>query len=108
MHFDEVVKSVRVQTEAARAAEIDWTDLDSMLVTPKQISVITRTARNGEFQDDVIPVWLIGQERSANGYRIVMRNDGSSFGLASSGFPSDKHLILCGWYGELANTFKSM
>jgi hypothetical protein len=44
-------------------------------------------------QDQTLNVWLVGREDSSNGYKITMRDDGLQFGLASSGFPSDKYLI---------------
>jgi len=53
-------------------------------------------------------VWVVGQENSSNGYKIIMRDDGEQFGLASVGFPNDKHLILDGWYGSLLSAFLAM
>ena len=37
----------------------------------------------------------------SDGYKIIMRDDGLQFGLASSGFPNDKDPISAGWYGSL-------
>lgn len=108
MTCDQVRKPVRLQAEAAPNIRNHGTELCKILVAPKQIFVIARTVQDGKAKDDVISVWLIAQENSPDGYRIVMRNDGSSFGLASPGFPSDKHLILCGWYGGLSSAFVSM
>jgi len=62
----------------------------------------------GNIEDEVISAWLVGQEDSNGGYKIVMRDDGLQFGLASNGFPSDKHPILCGWYGNLHSAFAAM
>src|SRR5215472_4398786 len=47
-------------------------------------------------------------QRRTQGYKIVLRNDGSQFGLASNGFPHDKFPILLGWYGDLLTTFLGM
>jgi hypothetical protein len=52
--------------------------------------------------------WLVGQEGTADDYKIVMREDGKQFGLASVGFPHDKHLILVGWYSSLLSAFLAM
>jgi len=52
--------------------------------------------------------WLVGQEDAADGYKIVMREDGKQFGLASAGFAHDKHRILVGWYGTLLSAFLAM
>jgi hypothetical protein len=82
--------------------------LSDALVPPQRISIIDRTIQKGHLKDNVLSVWLIGQERSADGYRIVMREDGPVFGLASTGFPADRHLVLVGWYGDLISAFMSM
>ena len=83
-------------------------NLGQVLVPPQKISVIVRTVRHGDVTDTRQPVWLVGREIAADGYRIVMREDGLQFGLASIGFPSDEHPILTGWYGDLVSTFLSM
>ena len=104
----EVEALVRQQAEAASGVRNHSVELRQLLIAPTQISMIARTVRNGEFLDELISVWLVAQESSSAGYRIVMSADGASFGLASQGFPADEHLILCGWYGDLANTFACM
>ncbi len=67
-----------------------------------------RTVRDGRVVDKEQFVWLVGREPVEDGYKIVMREDGLQFGLASSGFPGDKHPILAGWYGGLVSAFLSM
>lgn len=81
--------------------------LESALVPPQRISMIVRTVRIGRVMDEIENVWLIGRENQADGYRIVMREDGM-FGLASNGFASDKHLVLAGYYGGLKDAFLGM
>jgi hypothetical protein len=82
--------------------------LANALVPPKALTVIWRTTKNGRLRDEELQVWLVGQESSPDGYKIIVRDDGQQFGLASSGFPSDKHLILVGWYGSLLSAFMAM
>ncbi len=82
--------------------------LKQALVSPQKMPVIVRAVRNDRVKDELQEVWLIGQEESSDGYRIVMREDGLQFGLASKGFPTDKHLVLTGWYGGLKSAFLSM
>ncbi len=82
--------------------------LGSALVKPERITIIVRTVRNEAVSDEEEIVWLVGKEPGADGYMIVMREDGMHFGLTSPGFPTDKHPILCGWYGDLITTFMSM
>lgn len=95
----------------------DWTvtndhhvDLRCALVPPQKITVIERSVRNGKVRDRSLAVWLVLVERSetVEGYRIVMKEDESVFGLASEGFPDDEHLVLCGWYGDFMTTFRGM
>ncbi len=78
------------------------------LVPPKTLTVILRTKKNGRLRDEKLHVWLVGQESSPDGYKIIVRDDGQQFGLASTGFASDKHLILVGRYGSLLSAFKAM
>jgi hypothetical protein len=82
--------------------------LGQALVAPQKISAIARNVVNGHVTDEIVDVWLIGEEKPNDGYRIVMREDGTQFGLASGGFPADKHLVLIGWYGSLKATFLGM
>ena len=67
-----------------------------------------RKVESGRLNDEILDVWLVGQEDSTNGYKIIMRGDGKQFGLASSGFPNDRHLVLVGWYGSLLSAFLAM
>ena|SRR6185437_9076573 len=82
--------------------------LEDMLVPPRIIIVTARDVRNGSIEDEDLKVWLVGQEKRADGYQIVLRDDGLYFGLASHGFPKDKYPILVGWYGNLLTTFLAM
>lgn len=59
-------------------------------------------------EDKELSVWLVGQERRDDGYRIIMRDDRLQFGLASTGLPNDESLVLDGWYGDLLSAFLSM
>jgi hypothetical protein len=82
--------------------------LKDALIAPQIISVIARQIKKGRVEDENLTVWLVGQEQRPDGYKIVLRDDGSQFGLASSGFPQDKIPILVGWYGDLLTTFLGM
>jgi hypothetical protein len=109
MTVEEVRTLVRRQSTESLAAVNDHriTLLDA-LVAPRIISVIARHVKNGRVKDETLTVWLVGQENTPDGYKIVLRDDGSQFGLASSGFPQDKIPILVGWYGDLLTTFLGM
>lgn len=82
--------------------------LKDALVAPRPISMIARQVRNGQIKDELLTVWLVGQEKRPDGYKIILSEDGSQFGLASNGFPNDKAPILVGWYGDLLTTFLGM
>lgn len=82
--------------------------LSRALVPPQRISVIARTVKGGRLKDQRFEVWLVGQESSSDGYKIIMRDDELEFGLASNGFPADRHLVLGGWHGDLMSAFLSM
>jgi hypothetical protein len=82
--------------------------LELALVPPEEITVIWRNVVDGRVKEQELHVWVIGQENSGNGYRIVLREDGNSFGLAARGFPNDKYLSLVGWYGPLLSAFLAM
>jgi len=82
--------------------------LEDALVAPRMISVIARHVQDGSMKDENLNVWLVGQEDRADGYKIVLREDGSQFGLAAQGFPHDEFPCLVGWYGNLLTTFLSM
>jgi hypothetical protein len=85
-------------------------DLRRSMVAPTRITVIERNVRNGSVVDSPMDVWLVLVEHpeTGSGYRIVASSDGSHFGLATKGFPEDKHLILCGWHGDFMTTFRGM
>jgi hypothetical protein len=109
MTVDEVKKRVQLQA----SLDLELTNghritLKQALVLPQQIKVIERSVRNGKFKEQRIDVWLVGQEDSSDGYKIIMRDDGLQVGLASKGFPSDSFLILTAWYGNLISTFLAM
>jgi len=109
MTIEEVRALVRAQsTKSLTASNDHGINLEQALVAPQRISVIARQVKDGRMNDDTLNVWLVGQENPTDGYRIVMREDGSQFGLASSGFPNDEYLVLAGWYGDLVSTFLSM
>jgi hypothetical protein len=82
--------------------------LADSLVPPRRITVIERIVVKGRVRDRILDVWLVAQEPSTDGYRIVMRESDRMFGLASKGFEHDQHLVLVGWYGDLATAFASM
>jgi hypothetical protein len=98
----------RQSTECLTAMNDHRITLKDVLVAPQIISVISRHVKNGRVKDENLTVWLVGQENQSDGYKIVLRNDGSQFGLASSGFPKDKVPILVGWYCDLLTTFLGM
>jgi hypothetical protein len=109
MTTDQVRELIRVQSADNLTTTNDHSiSLEQALVTPQRISVIARLVRDGRMQDQTLNVWLVGREDSNDGYNIIMRDDGLQFGLASSGFPTDKYLILVGWYGSLLSAFLSM
>jgi hypothetical protein len=109
MTVEEVQALVRAQSTGILAAVNDHRiTLKDALVAPRMISVIARHVKNGHVKDENLTVWLVGQENRPDGYKIVLRDDGAQFGLASSGFPTDKLPILDGWYGDLVTTFLGM
>jgi hypothetical protein len=86
-------------------------DLRQALVTPQKITVIERGVEKGKLSDRLVQVWLVlveKREDNIEGYRIVMKENEPMFGLASEGFPNDKHIVLCGWYGDFMSTFLGM
>ena len=109
MTFDEVQSLVRAQsTESLSVTNAHRIKLEQAIISPQIIPVTFRTVVDGRVKDQTLSVWLVGQEGAADGYKIVMREDGKQFGLASVGFPNDKHLILVGWYGSLLSAFLAM
>jgi hypothetical protein len=109
MTIDEVQSLVRVQSAENLTDRNDHRiTLKQALIPPQRISVIWRNVENGRLKDEILNAWLVGQENLADGYKIIMRDDGKQFGLASCGFPNDKHLVLDGWYGSLLSAFLAM
>lgn len=109
MTITEVRALVLSQSAGSLAATNDHgLNLEQALVAPRRISVIARQVRDGHATDEKLNVWLVGQENRTDGYRIVMRDDGAQFGLASNGFADDKYLVLAGWYGGLLSAFLNM
>ena len=109
MTADQVRELIRIQsTDNLTTTNDHGISLEQSLVRPQRISVIARLVKGGRVQDQKLDVWLVGQERSSDGYRIIVRDDGLQFGLASNGFPTDKHLVLVGWYGDLVSAFLSI
>jgi hypothetical protein len=109
MTADQVRELIRVQSAADLTTTNDHRiSLEQALVTPQRISVIARQIADGRLKDQALNVWLVGQEESSDGYKIIMRDDGLQFGLASTGFPNDRDPILVGWYGSLLSAFLGM
>jgi hypothetical protein len=109
MTADQVRELIRVQSADHLTTTNDHRiSLEQALVTPQRISIIARQVADGRLRDQTINVWPVGREDSSDGYKIIMRDDGLQFGLASSGFPNDKDPILAGWYGSLLSAFPSM
>lgn len=109
MTLEEVKEKIRLHAADGLAITNDHRiTLRQTLVTPQKIVVIERTVQKRRLKDRAIKVWLIGQEPTTGGYKIIMKEDGSNFGLASPGFPTDPHPILTGWYGTLMSAFIGM
>ena len=108
MTIEEVETLVRSESADRLATVNHGITLKDALVAPRLISVIARDVRKGRATDEKLTVWLVGQEKRPDGYKIILRDDGLRFGLASKGFPHDKDPILVGWYGDLLNTFLGM
>jgi hypothetical protein len=109
MTADEVRELIRIQSaDNLTTTNGHRISLEQALVTPQRIPVIARQVADGRLKDQTLNVWLVGREDSSDGYKIIMRDDGLQFGLASSGFPNDKDPILVGWYGSLLSAFLSM
>jgi hypothetical protein len=109
MTADEVRALVRVQS-AGNLTAVNLHDiaLGDALVPPRMISVTARQVTDGFVKNENLDVWLVGQVNPPDGYRIILRDDGLQFGLASKGFPHDEFPILVGWYGDLMTTFRGM
>jgi hypothetical protein len=97
MTIERVRAIVREQT-----VDIEAVSVEAFAAATVRASVIGRDAAH---HDEILPVWLIGE---SGGYKIVLRDDGSMFGLATMGFPTDAHPVLIGSYGDLNSTLQSM
>jgi hypothetical protein len=109
MTAEEVGELIRLQVgDCPAETNAHGINIKQALVPPQRILLIARTDRDGRVEDQKLGVWLVGRENLADGYKIIMREDGLQFGLASSGFATDKHPILVGWYGSLNSAFLGM
>lgn len=99
MTAEDVRALVREQTAANEGH-----GLESLVIAPHRISIIVRGGMNAE---ETITAWIVGEEHP-NGYKIIMRDDGSEFGLATAGFQADLHPVLVGWYGDLKSAYQCM
>lgn len=108
MTVEEVKERIHLQAADCLAVKNHGITLEEALVAPQRIVITERIVRAGMTRDKNLNVWLVGQENSHDGYKIILQEDGTQFGLASSGFASDKHSILAGWYGTLKSAFLSM
>jgi hypothetical protein len=108
MTIEEVKERIRSQAVEGLTTVNHKITLGQSLLPPQEIVIIERTVNDGKLKDRKLNVWLIGEEPSTDGYKIVMRDDGMIFGLASAGFSTDRHPILVGWYGSLMTAFMSM
>lgn len=103
MTVNEVQSLVRSQiAEDLKAKTEQRIALEHMILWPQVASVIALSTP--PLEDEELDVWLIGEE-SPEGYKIIMQNDGKQFGLAATGFPNGKRLVLVGWYGSLKSAF---
>jgi len=108
MTLEEVRALVRFQSAESLDAVKHGITLKEALIEPEWIKVIDRRVKNGRTRDEDLNVWLVGKESQAEGYKIILSEDGSTFGLASQGFKNDKAPIFVGWYGNLLTTFLGM
>ena len=108
MTAEDVENIVRREAEAHLSTVSHGITLAQALVRPQQIVLIDRIVRDGRVTDQELSVWLVGRERTDEGYMIVMREEDLVFGLAHGTLPSDEPPILVGWYGSLVPTFEGM
>ncbi|HVT96862.1 MAG TPA: hypothetical protein VHE33_05095 [Acidobacteriaceae bacterium] len=109
MTVEEVEAVIHLQVnEHPTATNAHQLVLKDALVRPRRISVIEKTVKDGQVFDQELRVWLIADERPGDGYKIVMSDDGLRFWLASSGFSTDGHLVVSGWYNSLLAAFLGM
>jgi hypothetical protein len=109
MTLEDVKELVRSHADGKLAVTNDHgITLAQALISPQRISLIAQYVHGGRVAEEQLTVWLVGREGPEDGYRIVMREDGLQFGLASKGFSADRDLVLVGWYGGLMSAFLSM
>lgn len=105
---------VRKLVEAEIAGRWDETnphnvDLRTAIVRPSQTQMILRLVQKGKIKDSTVDVWVVLRELAdGDGYIIFYDEAREQFGLASSGFPSDPHPVICGYYGDFWTTFQGM
>ena len=104
---EQVRALIRVQSAGNLDAVNHGITLGEALVEPRAIRVIDRVVKNGRMKDLDLDVWLVAQEKGPEGYKIILSEDGSWFGLASSGSTTIRRFLV-GWYGDLLNTFLGM
>jgi hypothetical protein len=111
MNADDVSRLVTKQI-AGRSSlpNLHGVDMSRCHLTPRPIQVIDRSVLNGKLKDSQEQVWLVLEERPTekDGYKIVFSERRGAFGLASPGFATDQHPILCGWYGDFPTTLAAM
>jgi hypothetical protein len=98
----------QIREENSSTKNLHGITLAEALIQPRKIVLIDRIVAHGHVHDEELEVWLVGEECPVDGYKIVLREDGLQFGLASPGLSTDRHPILCGWYGSLLTTFLAM
>ncbi len=108
MTVEEVKELIVLQAAHGLAAKNPGMTLEQALIPPQRIAVIERIVRAGKASDKILDVWLVGQENLPDGNKIILREEGMRFGLASRGFATDRHPILVGWYGSLKAAFLGM
>ena len=106
MTAKEVQQIVDETTRGHLDAVAHGMSLREALVSPHKIDVIDRRVLNGKIVDTITATWVVARERVTDGYTIVLDDKTGLFGLATSGFPNDKHPVVSGWYrGDLVDTF---
>lgn len=111
MTGEDVAETVRQQIGGNWGlSNCNGVDLARSVVSPTAIKIINRHVSDGTISDEVIGVWLVLEEcaEKRDGYKIVFDEKTGHFGLASPGFSSDAHPVLCGWYGDFLTTFEAM
>lgn len=101
MTGSEVQALVEAQSREHLAAMSHGITLADALVPPRTMEVVWKRVERGKWKNVTLEVWLVGQEAFPDGYKLILRADGGSFGLAADGF-------LVGWYGSLVTAFLSM